>query len=148
MRDPVTVTATATNTADEDSITATVLLAAATAAVLSDFDAFAVNGQVVARWRTSAELGTVGFDLWRLKNGDSDYHRVNGSLVPGLRHIQGGTYRLVDHDASVGQSVVYILHEYDVWGTGNTFGPFEVKIAEREANAKVGTCWPMAWHAR
>ena len=137
MRDPVTVTATATNTADEDSITATVLLAAATAAVLSDFDAFAANGQVVVKWRTSAELGTVGFDLWRLKNGESDYHRVNGSLVPGLRHIQGGTYRLVDHDASVGQSVVYILHEYDVWGTGKTFGPFEVKIAEREANAKV-----------
>ena len=136
MRDPVTLTATSANTNDEDSITATVLLAAATAAVLADFDAYAVGGQVVVEWRTSAEAGTIGFDLWRLKPGEAEYRQVNATLVPGLRHIQGGTYRLVDRGAAVGESVVYFLHERDIWGSGTAFGPFEVEIAERRPTAK------------
>ena len=56
-RDPVTLTALPQVANDEDSITATVLVAAATAAVLAEFDAYAVNGQVVVEWRTAAEVG-------------------------------------------------------------------------------------------
>ena len=135
-RDPVTLTALPQVASDEDSITATVLVAAATAAVLADFDAYAVNGQVVVEWRTSAEVGTIGFELWRRKIGESDYVKVNTSLVAGLRHIQGGTYQLVDRQVSVGESAVYILHELDVWGGGSSFGPFEVSIEERAPNTK------------
>ena len=137
-RDPVTLTALPRIANDEDSITATVLVAAATAAVLADFEAYGVNGQVVVEWRTSAELGTIGFDLLRWTTGETDFQKVNGHLVPGLRHLQGGTYQLVDHDTSVGDQVVYYLHEYDVWGTGTTFGPFEVEIEERGSIAKAG----------
>ena len=83
MRDPVTVTATATNTTDEDSITATVLLAAATAAVLADFDAFAVNGQVVVQWRTSAEVGTTDTTSGAGPRTRPGTRRVNHGLAGG-----------------------------------------------------------------
>ncbi len=123
-RDPVTLTAVSQATSDQDSITATVLVAAATAAVLADFDAYAVGSQVIVEWRTAAEVGTIGFDLWRWRESDENYKNVTENLIPGLRHhLQGGTYRLVDPEVTVGERVVYILHEWDVWAPAAPSAP-------------------------
>jgi hypothetical protein len=58
--------------------------------------------------------------------------KVRDSLVRGVGHLQGGTYRVVDHRAAVGDTVTYVVREVDAWGTGNVFGPFDVTIAARQ----------------
>ena len=127
MRDPVTLTAFPTVSGQQDSVTATLLVAAATAAVLADFDAVSVNGQVVVEWRTTAEFGTLGFDLFRRAAGDGGWTRVNPGIIQSLRgSLQGGIYRYLDSGARPGTSLTYRLEERDIWGGGRTFGPFEV----------------------
>jgi hypothetical protein len=131
-RDPVTLTALPQIANDEDSITATVLVAAPTAAVLSSFDAFSVDGQVVVEWRTSAEVGTIGFRLERRWRGEASFRQVHRDLIRGARgHLQGATYRLVDHGITVGDTATYRLTEVDAWGIGSVFGPFEVTVSKR-----------------
>ncbi len=126
MRDPVTLTTFPTVSGQQDSITATLLVASATAAVLADFDAVSVNGQVVVEWRTTAEFGTLGFNLYRA-TGDGGWPRVNPGIIQSLRgSLQGGTYRYLDTDARPGTAITYRLEERDIWGGGRTFGPFEV----------------------
>ena len=134
-RDPVTLTITSSNTGEIDNVTATTLLAAATRAILASFDAFSINGQVVVEWRTAAEIGTLGFDLLRRRDGEEWFSRVNDSLIRGGNgHLQGGTYRLRDAGASLGETVTYVLMEHDVWGVGTRLGPYDVTIGQRSAS--------------
>jgi hypothetical protein len=133
-RDPVTLTALPQIANDEDSITATVLVAAPTAAVLSSFEAFSVDGQVVVEWRTSAEVGTIGFRLERRSRDNASFSQVHGGLVHGARgHLPGATYRLVDRGVAAGDTVTYRLTEIDVWNIGSVFGPFDFTIEERKS---------------
>ena len=140
-RDPVTLTAISFNSPlpnkERDSVTATVLLAAATKALLASFDAYGDTGRVVVEWRTAIEMGTVGFDLWRRRTVDSEYEKVNPTLIPGVfTALQGGTYRYVDRGATVGATVEYLLEERDLRGEGQTFGPFAVTPQTRRSDAK------------
>ncbi len=140
-RDPITLTAISMNSPlpdkERDSVTATVLLAAATKALLASFDAFGDGGRVVVEWRTAVEMGTAGFDLWRRHAGDAAYAKVNPTLIPGvLTALQGGTYRHVDRGATVGTTVDYLLEERDLHGRGQTFGPFTVTPETRRSDAK------------
>ncbi len=138
-RDPITLTATSMNSPDDerDSVTATVLLAAATKALLASFDTYGDTGRVVVEWRTAIEMGTVGFDLWRRRAGDSEYEKVNPTLIPGVfTALQGGTYRYVDRGANVGTTVDYLLEERDLRGGGQIFGPFTVTPETRRSDAK------------
>jgi len=136
-RDPVTLTALSDNTGEQDSITATLVLAAATDASLASFEAWAYGGRVVVEWQTSVEIGTLGFDLWRLRSDGGGYTKVNASLVRGrLGAMQGGTYRLEDPGARSGGAVTYILAEADARGRGRNFGPFTVTPREDASRAK------------
>ncbi len=140
-RDPVTLTAISFNSPlpvkERDSVTATVLLAAATKALLASFDAYGDGGRVVVEWRTAVEMGTAGFDLWRRRAGSAEYERVNPTLIPGvLTALQGGTYRYVDRGATIGTTVDYLLEEKELRGGGQTFGPFTVTPEVRRSDAK------------
>ncbi len=139
-RDPVTLTATSANSPvpkERDSVTATLLLAAATDAMLASLDATVIDGRVVVEWRTSFEMGTLGFDLRRLDPGGKKYRKVNRTLIPGLMTVpQGGTYRLVDPDARPGDAVSYMLVEHDARGRGRIFGPFPVTLENDPRGAK------------
>ena len=138
-RDPVTLTAISINSPDNerDSVTATLLLAAATRALLASFDVYGDDSRVVVEWQTAVEIGTVGFNLWRLRPGDSDYERVNTNLIPGVfTAMQGGTYRYVDPGVAVGETVEYLLEERDLRGGGEIFGPFRVKPLIRHTENK------------
>ena len=127
IRDPVTLTAKPQNNENEqDSITATVLLAAATAAQLASFEAVTLDGQVVLEWRTAAEIGTIGFDVLRESPVDGQFTQVNEAVIRAVGHLQGGTYRMLDPGAEPGASLRYLLVEHDVWGASRSFGPFEV----------------------
>ena len=129
-RDPITLTATSANTAEQDSVTATLLLAAATDAMLAYLDATVIDNQVVVEWRTTFEMGTLGFDLRRRDAGGRAFLKVNDRLIPGLLTVhQGGTYRFVDSNARPGETVSYVLVEHDARGQSRAFGPFEVTLS-------------------
>jgi len=142
-RDPVTLTATSSNSPvpkERDSVTATLLLAAATDAMLAWFDAGVVNAKVVVEWRTSFEMGTLGFDLRRLDREGGKYFKINPSIIPGLlAYPQGGTYRWVDSSARVGDTLTYVLVEHDVRGRSRVFGPFVVTPAPESDVSKAAS---------
>ncbi len=137
-RDPVTLTATSFNTPENerDSVTATVLLAAATKALLASFDVSALAGQVVVEWRTAVEIGTVGFNLLR-RGEDGQFVKVNPGVIQAMTgHLQGGTYRIADRGAQSRVELTYALEEIDVWGTGRRFGPWTLIAEEEEISNK------------
>lgn len=142
-RDSVTLTATSANSPvpkERDSVTATLLLAAATDALLAYLDATVVDGKVVVEWRTTFEMGTLGFDLRRLDPNGKKYRKVNRTLIPGLLTApQGGTYRFVDPGARPGGDLSYVLVEHDARGRSRAFGPFEVTPAPDASGAKAAT---------
>lgn len=98
-----------------------------TLATISDFDAFERDGDVVVRWETAIESGTLGFLLER-QESDGTYCRVSESLVPALF---GGPYEVIDPDAEAGQTYTYRLIEYEVTGGQNVYGPYTVAIASK-----------------
>ncbi len=136
-RDPVTLTILSTNSTDQDSVTATNFVAAATKAVFASFDVFAVNSTVVVEWRTAVEVGTIGYELLRLREGEDHFSRVHDGLikaVPGS--LPGGTYTVIDRDAKTGDQLTYIVRELDVWGSGSVLGPITVTATKRDGNHK------------
>jgi len=99
-----------------------------TLALLSSFEACDLDGQTVVQWVTDAEFGSAGFRLERL--GDDGTRRLlNQRPVTGLLHSpRGGTYRVVDTGAGVGDTCTYLLHEVEVNGMERTYGPFTVTV--------------------
>lgn len=98
---------------------------------LSDFSVYGENGQVVVRWETESETGTVGFYLLRYNEKSGRYDRVNNKILPALqRTSNGGTYSIIDRDAFIGNSYTYVLVEVENTGAANSYGPFSVKVDE------------------
>ncbi len=87
------------------------------------------TGRVFVDFETSAELGTVGFELLRWSETVS--RPVDGASIlvePG--RIGGASYRFVDPDAHLGERVVYHLKEREADGGVVMHGPFEVVVTE------------------
>jgi hypothetical protein len=100
---------------------------AATLAGIADFRAVHEGGRVVLEWRTSFEIGTVGFHVERLEPLTGAFERINERLLPGLMTApQGGTYRLVDESGWPGASFTYRLVELQAWGGIRMHGPYTV----------------------
>lgn len=97
--------------------------------LVTSFKAFENAGRVVLEWRTAPEIGTVGFFLEREDPETGGYIRVGGEFLPGLLTApQGGVYRFVDHEASLGKSHRYRLREVTAKGLGQVFGPYAVSV--------------------
>ena|GEM_PF-971865 len=100
-----------------------------TLAMISDFEVILDGGQAVIQWETSSENGTIGFHLFRKGKDDKTYQRVNRSMLVGLlTSPQGGVYRVVDPQASSGETYQYKLVEIESKGFTRTPGPFEVTV--------------------
>ncbi len=98
-----------------------------TLAVVSSFEAHDESGSVAIRWETSAEIGTVGFDLFRYDRQGQRYVQLNEALLPSLiGSQQGGSYRFVDASARPGETYFYLLVEVEASGTRNEMGPYRV----------------------
>jgi hypothetical protein len=103
---------------------------APTYASIADLSAFVSDGAVVVEWRTSAEVGTVGFHLLRQDAASGEYRQVNAKLLPGLIvHPEGGSYRFRDEQAAHDGSLTYKLVEVDVRGERLEYGPYTVTPA-------------------
>ncbi|MGD8895284.1 MAG: SdrD B-like domain-containing protein, partial [Acidobacteriota bacterium] len=103
----------------------------ATYASIAWFNAFTSGGSVVVEWRTSLEVGTVGFRLLRFDQDAGRYLRLNRRLLPALLvHPEGGTYRFEDVDAPGRGTLTYVLEEVDIRGKRNRYGPYAVNVAD------------------
>lgn len=101
-----------------------------TYAAVAFLRAYLVQGSVVVEWRTSLEVGTAGFDVYRLDPTTSTWQRLNQKLLPGLIvHPQGGTYRFEDKAAPTQGTLTYGLVERDVRGSQRGYGPYSVHVA-------------------
>jgi peptidase C25-like protein len=104
-----------------------------TQAVVSSLTAFPADGGLALEWRTASEAGTIGFDLYR-RAADGAWKKVNRSLLHGLLTApQGGTYRVVDPEASPRVEQIYKLVEIDAAGHRRSHGPFTVRADWRRA---------------
>ncbi len=103
--------------------------AAPTLVVLSSFSAHELNGQVVVEWETTLENNTLGFYLQRLDPATGKYQSVTEGLLPGmLTSPNGGTYTLIDRDASPGGAYKYKLVEVEKSGNRIIYGPFSIVV--------------------
>lgn len=80
------------------------------------------KNKLVIRWETSAEFGTMGFDVRRLHPTDE---KVNQSFIPALGSpVSGGTYEYTDPLAPApGEIRGYILVETEFSGKVWHYGP-------------------------
>ncbi|MBW1743934.1 MAG: hypothetical protein JRJ47_11000, partial [Deltaproteobacteria bacterium] len=102
-----------------------------TLALISSFEVFEDQGDVVVEWETASEIGTVGFYLYRKDRSTRGYVQLNEDLLPALLDAQqGGTYRLVDETASSGETYKYVLVEIEASGKRRRCGPFTVTVGE------------------
>jgi uncharacterized repeat protein (TIGR01451 family) len=98
-----------------------------TLAIVTSFTAHDESGSVVIQWETSAEIGTIGFELFRFDPQAERYVRQNDELLPALiGNRQGGIYRFVDEGARVGETYWYLLVEIEASGRRNHMGPYRV----------------------
>jgi hypothetical protein len=112
----------------------------ATAVVLSDFSAVAVddpnsdfvNAQV--NWETAIEINTVGFNVLRSRYKDTEWKQVNDKLIPAenMGGVWGGSYSFTDtSDLLPGKTYYYKLQELEVGGNKLYYGPVEIS-SERD----------------
>jgi uncharacterized repeat protein (TIGR01451 family) len=106
-----------------------------TYAAVGQLRAYRDDGSVTVEWRTSLEVGTVGFHVLRLDPATGQYVQLTERLVPGLIvSPQGGVYRFRDAAAPTEGRLTYALLEEDVHGRSHHYGPYTVSVADRAAS--------------
>ena len=106
-----------------------------TYAAVAQLRAYLDDGSVTVEWRTSLEVGTVGFHVLRLDPATGQYVQLTERLVPGLVvHPQGGVYRFRDAGAPTEGRLTYALLEQDVHGRSHPYGPYTVSVSTRGAS--------------
>lgn len=84
------------------------------------------NGkQVELSWETSTEIGTVGYDVYRLNPLNGEYVKANQDLLPASQNTSGGFYRFVDRGAAPGSQMSYKILEQTT-GLNRWHGPYDV----------------------
>lgn len=101
--------------------------ALATRAVISDVRAYADNGQAWVEWETASEIGTTGFNIYRLDPSTDEFVQLNDRLLPALGGArQGGVYRFPDPNVVPGRQSTYAFEEIEAKGDKHTYGPYAV----------------------
>lgn len=91
---------------------------------LADFRARGLPGRVFLKWRTSSEIDTAGFNLYRAESEDGEYVKINEELIPSKGTATSGAgYHLFDRDVSTGQTYYYMLEDIDLSGVATSHGP-------------------------
>jgi hypothetical protein len=103
-----------------------------TAVTLASFTATWDKAEVIATWETAAEINTVGFNLWRSETHDGGYTQVNNALIPAasLGGVWGSSYTYTDSGVTPGTTYYYKLHELEVGGASNWYGPVSTAASE------------------
>lgn len=84
------------------------------AVTLQSFTATGTSAGVVLRWRTGSEVGTLGFNVYRVKAGK--LVKLNRAVIASKAKTLGGSYRFVDRTAAR-PGTRYRLQEVTLRGT-------------------------------
>jgi hypothetical protein len=97
--------------------------AATTLVKVSSFTAIPKMGIVIIRWKTESETSNAGFNLYRAESENSEYVRINDSLIPATgSSTQGATYEFIDGDLQNRKIYYYKLEDIDLSGTSTMHG--------------------------
>lgn len=91
---------------------------------------------VFVRWVTSAEVDSVGFDVYRVRTGPGGEpvsEKVNGEMIWARgSEFEGAAYQLLDPVVMEADEVrEYLLVETELYGTENTYGPVVVRAGKQ-----------------
>ena len=95
-----------------------------TEVVLSSFNVDVRGGAASLEWTTSSEVGTIGFNVYRVDPVTGQQTRVNRATIPAdPRAPRGGRYRFVD-SSTADPNATYMLEELTASGRVNRYGPY------------------------
>lgn len=98
-----------------------------TLARISAFSAYINGTDLVLSWATATEVGTAGFNIYRVDPQMGSRTKVNNTIIPGLiESPQGGRYYVIDKGATAGEELTYVLEEIENRGSIKTYGPYTV----------------------
>lgn len=105
------------------------IIAVPTAVRVTQLSAAERRGSVVLRWRTAAETGVVGFNVYRSSGARTT--KLNGALIPAQAagRTRGAHYRLVDRLVRPGTSYTYRLQAVDASGTRSWSGSVSTRTS-------------------
>jgi hypothetical protein len=104
---------------------------------LAEVEAMAEGDMVTMRWRTLAELETVGFNVMRSTTTEGLYEQVNGGLIVARGEGLGGaSYEFVDQAVEAG--VTYYYYVQEVLATGGVVDYPEWTVSSTVGGAKLG----------
>lgn len=102
-----------------------------TLAVVNNVKAYTRNGQVIVGWDTASEVGTVGFNVYRVDPASGKRIRINTAIIPALiESPYENEYYAVDQGAAPGKPLTYLLEEVESNGGTRTYGPYTVTAQE------------------
>jgi len=86
------------------------------------------NPQVIIQWSTASEVDTLGFSIYRAENPDGPFtYLVNEELIPAEGQVvSGADYQTLDRNVIPGITYYYQLHEIQMNGATETFGPIMI----------------------
>ncbi len=91
---------------------------------------------VRVEWTTEVEMNTAGFDLYRGESPEGPFDvKVNDAPIPASPDpMAGGEYSYIDRTAQAGKTYYYQLHELELTGNVNTYGPIAVRATWLDAH--------------
>jgi len=107
-----------------------------TAVTLVSFAAQQAKQGVEINWQTSLEQDSFGFHLYRAEDGNREHAaRITTALIPATGRNGGANYRFVDEQAEQGKRHTYWLHEVELNGSIDVYGPINYTGAKESVNA-------------
>lgn len=99
-----------------------------TAVELASFEAMPLAGGVELIWVTGAEVGNLGFNLYRVAQGEKT--KLNSALIPttSVGDMGGAAYRFLDESALPGVMYDYWLEDVDCQGATTLHGPVSAMV--------------------
>ncbi|PKN88644.1 MAG: hypothetical protein CVU46_00105 [Chloroflexi bacterium HGW-Chloroflexi-8] len=86
------------------------------------------NPQVIIQWSTASEVDTLGFSIYRAEDPGGPFtYIVNEELIPAEGElVSGADYQTLDRNVISGTTYYYQLHEIQIDGEKETFGPITI----------------------
>ncbi len=112
------------------STTANTRVSTPTSAELTNFSLKARAKQVQVRWSTGTEMNMVGFNIWRRKGKDTEWHQLNADLIPAtnIGTVNGGNYIYKDKAVKTGKKYIYKIEIVNAIGESTWSDELAVRV--------------------
>jgi hypothetical protein len=96
---------------------------------ITSFKAIPKLRNIILTWSTEAEIDNAGFNLYRSESENSEYVKINDSLIPAAGSpTQEASYTYVDENVQNTKTYYYKLEDIDTSGNRTMHGPVHAKL--------------------